>query len=78
MIKLTHATATIPIGMYHFPREKGPGCSLLRPDVMRRKIGVTYDVYRPITDALRTRVSTPDGGRSTSGNSPSEGRERRL
>ena len=77
-MKVTHATAMIPTGMYHLPSENGPGWRRFRPDVMRRKIGVTYDVYRPITDALRTRVSTPDGGRSTSGNSPSEGRERRL
>lgn len=31
---------------------KGPGTSLSRPEVMRKKIGAAYDVYRPITEAL--------------------------
>lgn len=42
-MKVTHATAMIPMGMYHFPREKGPGTSLSRPEVMRRKMGVAYE-----------------------------------
>jgi hypothetical protein len=39
-IKVTHATAMIPMGMYHFPKENGPGVKRERPEVMRRKIGV--------------------------------------
>lgn len=41
MMNVTHATETTPIGMYHFPRWNGPGTSLSRPEVMRRKMGVT-------------------------------------
>ncbi len=40
-MKLVHATAMVPMGKYHFPSENGPGFSLLRPVVMRKKIGVT-------------------------------------
>ena len=56
-MKLTHATAMIPMGMYHLPRENGPGWSRLRPDVIRRKIGTVYETYSPMTDALVTRHS---------------------
>lgn len=52
MIKATHAQAMLPIGTHHFPRENGPGTSLFLPEVMRRKMGVLYDVYMPMTDAL--------------------------
>lgn len=48
----THAQAIAPMGRYHFPSENGPGTSLSLPEVMRRKTGVTYDVYKPITAAL--------------------------
>ena len=51
-IKQTQDTATTPIGMYHRPRVNGPGTSLSRPEVMRRKMGVTYEVYKPITAEL--------------------------
>ena len=40
IMKITQDTATVPIGRYHLPRLKGPGLSLLRPDVIRRKMGV--------------------------------------
>jgi hypothetical protein len=39
MQKDTHATAMMPIGKYHFPRVNGPGTSLFRPEVIRRKMG---------------------------------------
>ena len=42
----------MPMGMYHFPRLKGPGTNPSRPEVIRRKIGVTYEVYKPMTAAL--------------------------
>lgn len=51
----TQTTATEPIGVDHRPRVKGPGTSLFRPEVIRRNMGVVYEVYRPITDALRIR-----------------------
>ena len=57
VMKLTHATAIIPMGIYHLPRENGPGWSRLRPDVIRRKIGTVYETYSPMTDALVTRYS---------------------
>lgn len=40
------------MGKYHFPRLKGPGTSLSRPEVMRNNIGVAYDTYNPITADL--------------------------
>lgn len=43
-MKDTHATAILPQGMYHFPRLNGPGTSLSRPEVIRKNIGVAYDV----------------------------------
>ena len=52
----THATAMMPIGMYHLPRVNGPGTSLSRPDVMRKKMGAAYDVYRPMTAELEHEV----------------------
>ena len=52
MIKATQETAIIPMGRYHLPRVNGPGTSLSRPEVIRRKMGVAYEVYNPITDAL--------------------------
>lgn len=51
-INVTQAQAMLPMGRYHRPSENGPGMSLSLPEVMRRKIGVAYDVYMPITDAL--------------------------
>ncbi len=48
----THATATMPMGKYHFPRLKGPGTNLSRPDVMRKSIGAAYETYKPITADL--------------------------
>ena len=39
-MKATHATATVPIGTAQRPRLKGPGENLLRPEVMRMKMGV--------------------------------------
>lgn len=56
-MKATHETAMIPTGRYHFPNEKGPGTSLSRPEVMRRKIGTAYEVYNPITAALQVSLS---------------------
>ena len=50
---ITHETATMPIGRYHFPKENGPGTSLFLPEVMRSSMGVAYELYRPITEALR-------------------------
>ena len=44
VINVTQETATMPMGMYHLPSENGPGWRRFRPEVMRRKIGVTYDV----------------------------------
>lgn len=44
LINDTHATATTPIGKNHLPRVKLPGTNLSRPDVIRRKMGVAYDV----------------------------------
>jgi hypothetical protein len=44
MIKVTHATAMMPMGMYHFPRVNVPGTSLFRPEVIRRRMGVAYDM----------------------------------
>lgn len=41
MMNATHATAIDPDSVYHFPRLNGPKTSLVRPEVMRRKIGVT-------------------------------------
>ena len=41
VMKHTHATATMPMGIYHLPSENGPLCSLSRPVVIRRNIGVT-------------------------------------
>lgn len=49
----THEHAMAPMGKYHLPSENGPGTSRFLPDVMRRKMGVTYEVYKPITDALQ-------------------------
>jgi len=40
------------MGRYHFPRWNGPGLSLSRPDVILRNIGVAYEVYNPMTEAL--------------------------
>lgn len=40
-MKVTHITATAPIGVDNFPKVNGPGTSLSRPDVIRRKIGAT-------------------------------------
>lgn len=51
-MKATHDTATMPTGMYHLPSVKGPGDSAFRPEVILRKMGVAYDTYKPITDAL--------------------------
>lgn len=51
-MKATHDTATMPTGMYHLPSVKGPGENAFRPEVIRRNMGVAYDTYRPITDAL--------------------------
>jgi hypothetical protein len=39
-MKVTHATAMIPMGKYHLPKENGPLASRERPEVMRRNIGV--------------------------------------
>jgi len=50
-MKATHDTATTPTGRYHLPSVKNPGDSAFRPEVIRRKMGVAYDTYRPITDA---------------------------
>ena len=51
-MKLTQDTATMPMGMYHFPSVNGPGWSLVLPEVILRNMGVTYETYSPITDAL--------------------------
>lgn len=51
-MKVTHDTAIMPTGMYHLPSVKNPGESAFRPEVIRRKMGVAYDTYKPITDAL--------------------------
>lgn len=51
-MNVTQATAIDPIGVDHRPRVKGPGTSLFRPDVIRRNIGVVYEVYNPMTEAL--------------------------
>lgn len=40
-MKVTQETEMTPMGKYHRPREKLPGTKVLRPDVMRRKMGVT-------------------------------------
>lgn len=48
----THAIATIPRGVVHRPRLNGPGTNVLRPEVMRRKMGVMYERYSPITAIL--------------------------
>ena len=45
-------TATTPIGKYHLPSVNGPGTSFSRPEVIRRKMGVTYEMYSAITDDL--------------------------
>lgn len=52
-MKETHATAITPIGVAHLPRVKGPGTNLSLPEVMRRNMGAAYEVYNPITEALR-------------------------
>lgn len=36
----TQETETIPTGIYHEPRLKGPETKLCRPEVMRKNIGV--------------------------------------
>ena len=51
-MKATHDTAMMPTGRYHLPSVKNPGVSAFRPEVIRRKMGVAYDTYKPITDAL--------------------------
>ena len=56
MTKIVHAMAIIPIGLYHIPKENGPGSNVCRPEVSRRKIGVTYEMYRAMTVALKIRV----------------------
>lgn len=38
-INATHETATAPIGIAHRPRLNGPGTSLVRPDVILKKMG---------------------------------------
>jgi hypothetical protein len=37
--KVTHETATAPIGVDQRPRLNGPGSNLGRPDVMRKNMG---------------------------------------
>ena len=49
---VTHATAMMPMGMYQRPSVNGPGTSLSRPEVIRRKMGAAYEVYSPITADL--------------------------
>lgn len=44
------------MGMYQRPNLNGPEINLSRPDVIRRKMGVAYDVYNPMTDALGVKV----------------------
>lgn len=44
LMKVTHATAIAPIGTHHLPRLNLPGTNVSRPDVIRRKMGVAYDV----------------------------------
>ena len=73
----THDTATAPMGKYHFPSENGPGTSLSLPEVIRRNMGVTYDVYRPMTAELCT-ISAQRGGDAEEEDAPSERRERGL
>lgn len=51
-MKATHETATMPIGLYHLPSVKYPGERASCPAMTRRKMGVAYDTYNPITDAL--------------------------
>jgi len=41
---VTHETAMTPTGVDQRPKLNGPGSSLLRPDVMRKNMGVEYDV----------------------------------
>ena len=55
MMNTTQTTAVEPIGVDQRPRVKGPGTSLFRPEVIRRNMGVVYEVYNPITEALRKR-----------------------
>jgi hypothetical protein len=57
----TQATATMPMGINHFPSVNGPATSLWRPDVTRIKIGAPYEVYRPMTAALRTPLQLRGG-----------------
>lgn len=76
-IKATHAQAMVPMGKYHLPSENGPGTSLPLPEVIRRKTGVTYEVYRPITAALDT-VGQTGIAYDRADSSPSEGGQRRL
>lgn len=53
--------------MYQRPNLNGPEINLSRPDVIRRKMGVAYDVYNPMTDALGVKVelSSASQGLST-------------
>lgn len=53
-MKTTHDTAIMPIGMYHLPSVNHPGESAFRPEVIRRKMGVAYDTYKPTTAALKS------------------------
>lgn len=48
----TQAVAIVPIGVAHLPRLKGPGTNCFFPEVMRKAMGIAYDVYSPVTDAL--------------------------
>ena len=56
MTKIVHAMAIIPIGLYHLPKENGPGSKVCRPEVSRRKIGVTYEMLRAMTVALQRKI----------------------
>ncbi len=76
MKKLTQAMAIVPEAIDHLPSENGPGLNVFRPDVTRKTIGVMYDIYSAMTDALSPDVSRNPGLRYLEDDVPSERRER--
>ena len=51
-MNVTQETARHPRGILHLLRLNGPGTNIFRPEVIRRNIGVAYEVYKPMTAIL--------------------------